>query len=152
MAEFPKAIESMLAQRRLERIVPNPEHASAVIDTAQRHVATARMLADTADLAMAFTAAYDAARKALSAVLAAHGLRVRPVGGAHHNTGLAAGAFVDDPALGDFEWMRQVRNATEYPSETRPGATRADVEEGIEAAAGLVAACAEHLRAIAPDE
>lgn len=36
--------------------------------------------------------AYDAARKALAAVLAHHGLRARPVGGAHVNTGAAAAA------------------------------------------------------------
>lgn len=36
--------------------------------------------------------AYDAARKALAAVLAHHGLRARPVGGVHVNTGAAAAA------------------------------------------------------------
>lgn len=34
----------------------------------------------------------DAARKALAALLAHHGLRARPVGGAHVNTGAAAAA------------------------------------------------------------
>ncbi|MDO5629230.1 MAG: HEPN domain-containing protein [Mobilicoccus sp.] len=141
MGEFPRPITGMLRGRRLERVTPGGEHARAVIAQAERHVETARILATTDDQAMAFTAAYDAARKALSAVLAARGLRVRPVGGAHYNTGVAAAAFVTDDALADFEWMRQVRNATEYPSEDRPGATESDVAEAIEAAADIVAAC-----------
>lgn len=73
---------------------------------------------------MAFTAAYDGARRAFAAVLAIEGLRVRPVGGAHRNTRMAAAAFVDDESLEEFDWMRQVRNATEYPDDDRPTATK----------------------------
>ncbi|WP_346034919.1 hypothetical protein [Brevibacterium picturae] len=75
-------VDQMLANRRLERVEKNREHALAVVETSERHVRTAALLADTDDHAMAFTAAYDGARKALVAVLAAEGLRVRPVGGA----------------------------------------------------------------------
>lgn len=145
MAEWPSAIKRMLAAKQLEAVNVNPAHAQHVLGLARRHVDTAQMLATTDDSAMAFTAAYDAARKALSAVLAAHGLRVRPIGGAHRNTGVACAVFVRDPALGEFEWMRQLRNATEYPSDDSPGATAADVVEGIEAAAAIVQACADYL-------
>lgn len=69
-------IAQMLASRRLERVAVNRDHAIAVIEMAQRHVRTAEVLAGSDDHAMAFTAAYDAARKALVAVLAAEGLRV----------------------------------------------------------------------------
>ncbi|WP_374928979.1 HEPN domain-containing protein [Kytococcus sedentarius] len=144
---MPDVIASMLANRRLEQVQPNPDHALSVLDMARRHVRTAEMLADTADVEMAFTAAYDGARKALTAVLALEGLRVRPVGGAHRNTGIAAAQFVTDEALGEFDWMRQVRNATEYPDDTRPPASRADVREGIGAAGAIVDACAAHVRA-----
>lgn len=95
---------------------------------------------------MAFTAACDGARKALTAVLAVEGLRVRPASGAHRNTGLAAAHFVDDEALGEFDWMRQVCNATEHPDDSRLPATPADVSEGIDAAAAIVHACAAHVR------
>lgn len=78
-------------------------------------------------------------------MLAHHGLRARPVGGAHVNTGAAAGAYVHDDSLAEFDWMRQVRNSTEYPDDTRPPATAQDVQEAIEAAAAIVAACAEAL-------
>lgn len=139
-------IAQMLASRRLERVAVNRDHAIAVIEMAQRHVRTAEVLAGSDDDAMAFTAAYDAARKALVAILAVEGLRVRPVGGAHRNTGIAAAVFVDDAALGEFDWMRQVRNATEYPSDDRPTATDQDVTEAISAASAIVAACEVHLR------
>lgn len=147
MPEAPAEIQQMLRARKLERVSPNPEHARSVIATAQRHLRTARMLSGTEDVAMAFTAAYDAARKALAGVLAHHGLRARPVGGAHVNTGVAAAAYVHDDALAEFEWMRQVRNSTEYPDEARPTATAQDVAEAIEAAAAIVAACAAAVEA-----
>lgn len=139
-------VDQMLANRRLERVEKNREHALAVVETSERHVRTAALLADTDDHAMAFTAAYDGARKALVAVLAAEGLRVRPVGGAHRNTGIAAAGFVKDSALGEFEWMRQVRNATEYPDDDRPTATSQDVAEAIDAAIRIVDVCAEYVR------
>ena len=143
---MPDAVEKLIAQRRLEHVQANPEHARDVLLTAERHIVTASVLAETDDQAMAFTAAYDGARKALAAVLAAEGLRVRPVGGAHRNTGAAAAAFVHDESLGEFDWMRQVRNATEYPDLDRPAATRQDVAEAIQAASAIVGACAAYLR------
>ena len=136
----------MLANRRLERVEVNSDHANRLIATAELHVRTAGVLAGTDDHAMAFTAAYDGARKALTAVLASEGVRVRPVGGAHRNTAVAAAALVEDQALQEFDWMRQVRNATEYPDDKRPTATEQDVEEGIDAASAIVDACARYVR------
>ncbi|MBM7815697.1 HEPN domain-containing protein [Brevibacterium paucivorans] len=138
-------IARMLANRRLERVAVNREYAVTVIEMAKQHVRTAEALAGSDDQAMAFTAAYDAARKALVAVLATKGLRVRPVGGAHRNTGVAAAEFIEDAALEEFEWMRQVRNATEYPSDDQPTATLQDVREAISAASAIVTACEVNL-------
>lgn len=134
-------IARMLANRRLERVAVNRDYAVTVIEMAKQHVRTAEALAGSDDQAMAFTAAYDAARKALVAVLATKGLRVRPVGGAHRNTGVAAAEFIEDAALEELEWMRQVRNATEYPSDDQPTATLQDVREAISAASAIVTAC-----------
>lgn len=134
-------IARMLANRRLERVAVNRDYAVTVIEMAKQHVRTAEALAGSDDQAMAFTAAYDVARKALVAVLATKGLRVRPVGGAHRNTGVAAAEFIEDAALEEFEWMRQVRNATEYPSDDQPTATLQDVREAISAASAIVTAC-----------
>lgn len=54
---MPNVIGQMLAGRRLERVEPNCEHALAVARMVERHVATAKMLAETDDQGMAFTAA-----------------------------------------------------------------------------------------------
>lgn len=145
MVELPLEIEEMLTHRRLERVAVNIDHALSVIRMAEQHVQTAHLLSETADHAMAFTAAYDGVRKALSAVLASEGLRTRPVGGAHRNTGVAASAFVAHDALSEFEWMRQVRNSTEYPDNKRPTATKQDVIEAIEAASVIVKVCSAYV-------
>lgn len=142
---MPEVIEHMVANRRLERVAVNRDHAVGMIRMAEQHLGTAKVLANTEDHAMAFTAAYDGARKALTAVLAIEGLRVRPVGGAHRNTGVAAASFVADESLAEFDWMRQVRNAAEYPDAERPTATARDVTEAIEAASEIVSACASHV-------
>lgn len=143
---MPEVIDRMLANRRLERVVVNTEHALSVVSTAEQHLRTAEMLAGTDDHAMAFTAAYDGARKALTAVLASEGVRVRPAGGAHRSTGIAATEFVDDPALEEFDWMRQVRNATEHPDDDHLTATQQDVAEAIVAASAIIDACARYVR------
>lgn len=140
-------IRRMVASRKLEQVTPNRDHARSVLAVAERHVHTATLLARTEDQAMAFSAAYDGARKALSAVLSAEGLRARPVGGAHRNTGVAAAEFVKDASLREFEWMRQVRNSTECPHPTRPTATNEDVHEAISAAQAIVEACADQVGA-----
>ena len=143
LAELPHDITRMLDSGRIERVAVNRTHAKAVLETAQLHLRTAATVADTDDVAMAFTAAYDGARKALVAVLAAYGLRARPVGGAHRNTGLVAAALMPGAAstIADFDWMRQIRNTTEYPEDARPVATREDVREAIAAGRSIVAAC-----------
>lgn len=150
MADFPLAITQMIDAKRLECVATNIAHAHSVITSARLYVGTARALAETDDVAMAFTAAYDGARKALAAVLAVHGLRVRPMGGAHRNTGVAAAAMMPSGSevIAEFEWMRQIRNATEYPDDARLGATLQDVREAIAASDAIVAVCAAAIAAI----
>ena len=55
----PEAIEQMIQARRLESVAVNPGHAREVLRMASQHLQTARVLAETADQAMAFTACYD---------------------------------------------------------------------------------------------
>lgn len=136
----------MLARGKLERVVANRRHALRMIDTAERNLKTARLLAGTSDQGMAFTALYDASRKSLAAVLAVLGLRVKPIGGAHRNTWLAVSLIIDAPIIKRFDWMRQVRNATEYPDDKRPEATESDVTEGLMLAEEIVAECVKFVR------
>lgn len=143
MTEFPEPLQLMLNNRRLERIPANPQHVNSLIDTADRHFHTARLLTETDDTAMAFTAAYDGTRKALVAVLAHVGLRVRPTGGAHRNTGIAVSLLVPESAqqINTFEWMRQIRNSTEYPDLEHPTASTQDVQEAITDGEAILSIC-----------
>jgi hypothetical protein len=73
----------LLDRGQIERIEPNPAHASTILAQARMHLSSARILATTEDAAAAFVTAYDAARKSLSAMLAVQGLRARGGDGGH---------------------------------------------------------------------
>ena len=107
-------IDRLIAQGRLERVAPNQEHARALVEQARRVVRSAAGLASTDDTITAFTAAYDAARKALTAILANQGLRPGRGEGGHAVLREAVLAQLEpprQPAVRAFGWMRQTRNA-----------------------------------------
>lgn len=134
-------IEALIAERRLEAVDANRPHAEAMLDQARSHLASAEILAATDDQVMAFTAAYDGARKALTAILANQGLRPRGSEGGHAVVLEAVLAQLDPPMgrdLREFSWMRRTRNDSECPSPDRPVATDQDVKEVIPAARKIV--------------
>lgn len=71
-----------LATRDLERVQPNMGAAGDRVNDARRHVRSARRLASD-DPTLAIAACHDAIRKALTAHMAAAGLRPRSGEGAH---------------------------------------------------------------------
>jgi HEPN domain len=89
---------------------------------------SAKAIAD-ADPVGAYQLLYDAARKALSAVLENQGLRATSSGG--HIAVLDAVAAQLEPPLGrvlrPFDRMRRRRNEAEYPRQDAPGFTSEDV-------------------------
>jgi hypothetical protein len=92
-------IDALLDNRDLERVPASAEHAAKLIGDAQRHVASARRIADE-DPVGAFQLLYDAARKALCAILENQGLRPTSRGG-HIAVLVAVSAQLDpDPSLG----------------------------------------------------
>lgn len=125
---------------RIEHVAPSAERAQFLVAEARRHLASAHTLAATADVSLAFLAAYDAARKALTAVLAVQGLRASGGDGGH--AVLLDAVRPQFPAhksvLQAFDWMRATRNATEYPDADRPTATEEDVAEAIPEATAIV--------------
>ena len=142
-------IDGLIEQGRLGRVAPNRAHADALLEQATQALKSARTLADTEDAITAFAAAYDAARKALTAILANQGLR--PVGGEGGHAVLreAVLAQLEPPrqeAVRGFGWMRQVRNRSAYPEPSSPTATGSQVAEGIDAAAAMI----EVARAVIP--
>lgn len=124
------AIDGMLAAGQLERVTASREHADRLLAQARAHL-TLATTAQSADLDPigAYQLLYDAARKALSAVLENQGLRSTSRGG--HIAVLDALRAQLDPPLGatlrSFDRMRRTRNESEYPRDDRPSVTAADV-------------------------
>jgi hypothetical protein len=121
-------LDDMLAKGSLERVPPSRTQADAMLDQARRHLAAAGTIA-TADPVGGYQLAYDAARKALTAVLENQGLRPTRAGG--HIAVLDAVRAQLDPPLGGvlrpFDRMRRRRNDAEYPSANRPELTADEV-------------------------
>ena len=130
----------LIGRGQIERVAANPGHASSILGEARKHLGSARLLATTDDIAAAFVTAYDAARKALAAMLAAQGLRAKGGDGGHRVLGDLMQAQLPEykQLLREFDWMRQKRNDTEYREENRPSATIEDVTDAIPAAERIV--------------
>jgi uncharacterized protein (UPF0332 family) len=131
---FPSSvIDQMLTRGQITRVAPNRAQSDQLMTQAEEHLRSAQLLRDT-DTAGAFVLAYDAARKALSAVLLNQGLKSRGEG-AHALLAEAVGSQLASVLdLTGFGWMRTTRNATEYGSDRHPSATAADVDEAVEMA------------------
>lgn len=129
------ALADLIKERRVESVARDPQQVATLREQARAHLASSRMIGHT-DVAGAFSLAYDAIRKELTALLLEHGLRAKSAG-SHAATGQAAGILLEGFDTFGFEWLRLVRNATEYGSTKRPGATMEDVEEAWEFAREL---------------
>ena len=139
-------IDQLIARGRLEQVVPNQEHAATLIEQARKAVQSAAVLASTDDTITAFTAAYDAARKALTAILINQGLRPGSGEGGHAVLREAVLAQLEppsQPAIRAFGWMRQVRNSSAYPEPDGPTASTNEVADGIDAAQAIIQVAAK---------
>lgn len=137
-------VDALLARGRLTRVTPNRDLADTLLAQARAHLASGASIVAT-DPAGAFTLVYDAARKALTAILANQGLRAG--GDGAHAVLLDAVVAQLDPPLGSifspFTWMRPLRNHTQYPAPEHPVAGTEDVDEAIPAAAAMIDAAAK---------
>lgn len=132
-------IERMLADQHLQRIPANRRHADRLLAQARRHLAAAETICGI-DPQGAYVLVYDAARKALAAVLENQGLRATTNGG-HIAVHVAARAQLDPPMgqiLRPFTRMRRQRNEVEYASNEVPDLTTEDVREDRPRALALV--------------
>ena len=73
-------IDRMLADQQLQRVPASREHADLLIAQARTHLSSASEICD-ADPTGGYALVYDAARKALTAVLENQGLRPTTRGG-----------------------------------------------------------------------
>ena len=112
-------IEQLLDDRRLEQVPADPTLAKDILDQAKSHLIAAERVSSL-DPYVAYSALYDAARKALTALLQAQGLRPTRDGG-HVAVIDAARAQMVPPLEGIFRpmhRMRRTRHDAEYPSAT----------------------------------
>lgn len=140
-------VEQLLDNGELDLVNASSDLAGRLMDDAARHIASARLVAAT-DPNGAYQLAYDAARKACSALLAAQGLRATTRGG--H---VAVQEVVRDqfngkdgvPAFKAFPRLRRTRAANEYPDVDTPTTTVEDVADAINAASAIEAAARQIL-------
>ena len=106
-------LADLLATGRLEAVPADGPRAEQQMADAGRHLDSAHLLLDT-DLAGAYQLAYEAARKALTAHMAANGLRVRGSKGGHHVVGEYATTLPNAHEFAAFDRMRRNRNRSAY--------------------------------------
>ncbi|HST46774.1 hypothetical protein [Jatrophihabitans sp.] len=147
-AQGRETIDQLLAQRRLQRVPPNRDHADWLINTARRHLVSAATTVDD-DPEGCAALLYDGARKALAAVLANQGLRATSDGG-HLAVYESVTAQLDPPLgkiLRPFDRLRRQRNQVEYPSLGKPAPELdpLDLSQDIAIAREIVDTCARVL-------
>lgn len=127
-------IRDLIDQGSVEQVSASREQADALMAAAVRHLVV------SLDPEGAYAMTYDAARKALTAILTNQGLRVTAKGG--HVAIYAAVRAQLDPPLGKllrpFQRMRVRRNEVEYPSAASPGVTVEEVIEDLPKAHDLI--------------
>jgi hypothetical protein len=125
-------LDGMMARGELERVPASRDHADVLVGQARQHLDSARAIAG-GDPVGGYQLLYDAARKALAAVLENQGLRATSRGG-HIAVRDAVSAQLDPPlgtVLRPFDRLRRRRNQAEYPSAEHPGVEAEDVERDI---------------------
>lgn len=141
----------MLADSELQRVPPSRDQADSLIAQARIHLASAASICDQ-DPPGAYALTYDAARKALTAVLENQGLRPTTRGG--HLAAYDAVRAQLDPPLGKilrpFDRMRRQRHDAEYPPVDALPLTADDVLEDIPKATEIIAVSERLLDQMSP--
>jgi hypothetical protein len=146
-----ECIERMLADGELQRVPASREQADRLVIQARAHLASAITICN-ADPAGGYALAYDAGRKALTAILENEGLRPTTRGG--HLAVLEAVRAQLDPPMGRlmrrFNRMRARRHDVEYPPTDSPEITADDVQEDGKTAQDLIAVAIRVLDEMSP--
>jgi hypothetical protein len=118
--------------RQLQRVPASREYAERMLAQARRHLTSAQEVC-AHDPEGGYALLYDAARKALTAVLGNQGLRPTSAGG-HLAVYQAVRAQLDPPmgaVLIPFDRMRRQRRDAEYPPVHAPELDAVDVREDV---------------------
>ena len=127
-----KTVQKFIEGARLQQVVASRTHADRLVRQSRNHLLSASKLADS-DPEGAYSALYDAARKALVAVLEVQGLRPTTKGG-HFIICEALEVQIKPPfddVIAPFNRIRKMRNAQEYPNLEQPELTTEDVLEDL---------------------
>jgi hypothetical protein len=139
------AIEEMVSERLIEGVQPDSAGALAELGMAEAHLVSADQVLEV-DPTLAYTALYDATRKAISAEMRHRGARVLGQTGMHVKTfvfarRMFAGLGIDD-SLGALDRMRRNRHSSEYSVST---ITASQVRRDLPHAQAIVAKIEELL-------
>lgn len=132
-------VDSLIDAGEIERVHPDRDAADELLRQARSHLASAAAIAES-DAAGAYSLLYDAARKALAAVLENQGLRATSRGG-HLGVYRAVRAQLDPPmgkVLQPFDRMRRRRNTLEYGAKTHNPVTADEIAEDTTKAQAIV--------------
>jgi uncharacterized protein (UPF0332 family) len=142
-----EVIERLLEARHLEEVPADSDTVDRLIATARRHIESATSSADS-DPEGALSLAYDAARKAATAVLAHQGLRPTSAGGHIAVVDAVNAQFPGVEGLKSLDRLRRRRNQAEYPDpRDYDPVTSDEVDDAVAAASACVDAAEKLLAA-----
>lgn len=130
-------VEALLAAGELQKLIGAAANGERLMEKATVTLSTARSAVET-DPDSAFVLAYDAARQALTALLAHQGLRPTTKGG-HYAVERAVRAQFG-PGFRQFGALRRRRNELEYPERPGDDATRDEARQATENAEAILTA------------
>lgn len=138
----------LLGSRELERVVPNPEHASRLLEECRGHIVSGRTIGES-DPTGAYQLGYSALRKACAALLAHQGLRATKAGG-HITVFDAVQAQFNGPhgsqSFAKLHYFRRMRGGAEYPTEDTPPTVPEDADDCLDRAEAVLADATTLLR------
>jgi hypothetical protein len=130
-------VEALLAAGELQKLTGAAANGERLLEKATVTLSTARSAVRT-DPDSAFVLAYDAARQALTALLAHQGLRPTTKGG-HYAVERAVRAQFG-PGFRQFGALRRRRNELEYPERPGDDATHDEAAEAVDNAQAIITA------------
>ena len=130
-------VEALIASGDLQKLTGEAAHGERLLEKAAVTLETARLAVDR-DPDSAFVLAYDAARRAVTALLAHQGLRPTTKGGHYTVEQVARAQF--GPGFRQFGALRRRRNELEYPERPGDDATGEEAAESIENAQLIITA------------
>jgi len=110
-------VEGLISHGRVQRVARDDVSIKRLLDDAARHLRTTGKAKADGDLSGAYQLAYDAARKSLTALALARGLRVKGEGAHANLITVVQEEFAGEDGIGDvskLDRLRRKRHKAEY--------------------------------------